>query len=225
MIHTGIAGWLPRQRLDGRWLPAPDHSWEGVGEIELDPSDDRALWAKRGPGILLNRFDGERADVFSRADLASCELAFEFILPVESASGIFLLGLYEIALADTADLADDELTPGACGGIQPRWQPETRTAYDGHPPLTNAALPAGEWQSLRLLFQAPRFDETGRKIANARFDRITLNDTLIHERVECAGPTRGALPELEVSRGPIRLRGDRGPVAFREMRMRSLGDD
>ena len=223
MIHTGIAGWIARERdADRRWVAAPDHTWEGVGEIELDPADDRCLWAKRGSGILLNSREGKTADLFSRAELGSCELYLEFCVPVKSNSGVYLLGQYEIQIVDSYGRPDDQLTYSSCGGIYARWNAETRTAYDGHPPRTNAALPAGEWQSLDIVFRAPRFDDAGRKIANARFERVSLNDVLIHENVECTGPTRGAWSDVELPRGPLRLQGDHGPVAYRDIRMRTI---
>ena len=223
MIHTGIAGWIARQRDSDRgWVAAPDHTWMGAAEVELDPADDRSLWAKRGSGNLASSGDGMTADLFSRAELGSCELYLEFLIPMESSSGVYLLGQYEIEIADSSGLPDDELTYGSCGGIYARWIAETRTPYDGHAPRTNAALPAGEWQTLDIVFRAPRFDDSGRKVANARFERVALNDVLIHENVECTGPTRGAWSDVDLPRGPLRLQGDHGPVAYRDIRMRTI---
>src|SRR5688500_16557149 len=222
MIHNGIQGWIPRERdAEGRWTAAPDHgldphalvghTWMGAAEVELDPADDRDIWAKRGSGNLASWGDGRTADLFSRAELGSMELYLEFMIPVESSSGVFLLGQYEIEIADTHELSDDELTDESCGGI-----------VGQAPPLANAALPGGEWQTLDVVFQAPRFDDSGKKIANARFQLVVLNDTVIHENVECTAPSRGAWSETEVPRGPLRLQGDQGPVAFRDVRMRTI---
>lgn len=186
MIHSGIAGWVARQRdADGRLVAAPDHTWEGVGEIEIDPADDRCLWAKRGPGILLSSREGRTADLFSRAELGSCDLYLEFLIPAESNVGVYLIGQYEVPLGD-------------------------------EPPET------GDWQTLELTFLAPRFDESGRKSANARLERVLLNGTPLHERIEFPGPTRGALSRHDLARGPLRLRGDHGPIAFRDIRVRTI---
>ena len=143
---------------------------------------------------------------------------------MKSNSGVYLLGQYEIQIVDSYGLPDDELAYGSCGGIYARWIAETQTPYDGHPPRTNAALPAGEWQTLDVVFRAPRFDGSGRKVANARFERVALNDVLIHENVECTGPTRGAWSDVDLPRGALRLQGDHGPVAYRDIRMRTLFD-
>src|SRR5262245_3554043 len=208
--------------VNGRWVAEPSHTWVGAAEVELDPSDDRSLWAKRGSGNLASAGDGKTADLFSRADLGSCELYLEFLIPAESRSGVYLLGQYEIELADTHGVPDDELDDEVCGAISARRSPATKERFAGRPPLTNAALQASEWQVLELTFRAPRFDGEGRKVANARFDRVVLNDTLIHENVELSGPTRGALSEVEGARGPLRLQGSAGPVAFRDVRMRTI---
>jgi hypothetical protein len=50
--------------------------------------------------------------------------------------------------------------------------------------------------------------------------RIVHNGNLIHENVVLHGPTRGALIEDEKAKGPLRLQGDHGPVAFRNLRIR-----
>jgi hypothetical protein len=217
MVHNGIQGWIARERdAEGRWTASPEHTWMGAAEVELDPADDRDLWAKRGSGNLASWGDGRTGDLFSRAELGSYELYLEFMIPAESRSGVYLLGRYKIEIADTNELSEDELTPESCGGI-----PVGRDG-GGHVPLANAALPFGEWQTLQVVFRAPRFDDDGRKVANARFERVLLNDVLIHESVECAEPSPGALSDDEEARGPLRLQGSEGPVAFRDVRMRTL---
>jgi hypothetical protein len=223
MMGNGIAGWIARERdADGRWVAAPDHTWMGAAEVEIDPADDHCLWAKRGSGNLASSGDGETADLFSRSELGSCDLYLEFLIPLESSSGVFLLGQYEIEISDTSEETEDELSEASCGAIRARRDPATGELFDGHPPLTNAALPAGDWQTLELTFRAPRFDEAGRKIASARFERVLLNDTLIQQNVELTGPTQGSFSEDELPRGPVRLQGECGPVAFRDIKMRTL---
>ena len=77
------------------------------------------------------------------------------------------------------------------------------------------------WQEYDIIFRAPRFDDAGNKIANARFERVTHNGIVIHEDVSLRGPTRGGAPG-EVASGPLRLQGDHGPVAYRNIRIRRL---
>jgi hypothetical protein len=93
---------------------------------------------------------------------------------------------------------------------------------EGTPPRVNAAKKAGEWQTLDLVFRAPKFDANRKKIKNARFDKVVLNGQVIHEAVEVKTPTGHAWRLTEVPRGPILLQGDHGPVAFRKIRVRAI---
>src|SRR5207253_2812816 len=80
--------------------------------------------------------------------------------------------------------------------------------------------PAGEGQTLDVIFQAPRFDAHGKKIANARIIQAVLNDALIHDNVELKTPTGHAWHDHELSSGPLLLQADHGPVALRNVRVR-----
>ena len=92
-------------------------------------------------------------------------------------------------------------------------------------PHINAALAPGLWQRIHLLFRAPRFDDQGKKIANARFEYVYLNDRLIHQNAEVTGPTRAHQEEGEVALAPLYLQGDHGPVAFRNIQYKTYGLD
>ena len=67
-------------------------------------------------------------------------------------------------------------------------------------------------------FQAPRFED-GKKTANAKFVKVTLNDQVIHENVEMKGPTPSCLTGQEAPTGPIMFQGDHGPVTFRNIKV------
>ena len=72
------------------------------------------------------------------------------------------------------------------------------------------------------MFRAPRFDDAGKKAANARFEKVVLNGTTIHEDVELEYPTGHAWRHQEKPVGPLLLQADHGPVAFRHVRVRPL---
>ncbi len=91
----------------------------------------------------------------------------------------------------------------------------------GVPPRRNACKKPGEWQTLDIVFQAPRFGADGKKTASARFVKVVLNGQLIHDDVEAATPTGHAWKNKEVAAGPLLLQGDHGPVAFRNVRVRT----
>jgi hypothetical protein len=177
-----------------------------------------------GQGVMVNGDSGRTVDIHTLMEHGSCELHLEFCVPEGSNSGVYLMGNYEIQILDSFGTPESELSYGSCGGIYGRWIAETKTSYDGHAPRTNASRRPGEWQSLDVLFHAPRFDASGKRIAGARFERVLHNGVLIHEGVECTGPTRGSWSEEDTPRGPLRLQGDHGPVAYRNIRLRPLGE-
>ena len=135
-------------------------------------------------------------------------------------SGIYLQGRYEVQLLDSWSVINPKA--GDNGGIYERWnedKPEGQKGYEGHPPRQNASRAPGLWQHIKISFQAPRFNATGQKTENARILRIELNGVSIQENVELSGPTRGAIQNDEVASGPLRLQGDHGTVAFRNIKL------
>ncbi len=86
----------------------------------------------------------------------------------------------------------------------------------------NACKAPGEWQTLEIVFRAPRFDAEGNKTVNARFEKVVLNGTLIHDNVEVAHPTGDNWTKKEHATGPLYFQADHGPVAFRNVRVRAL---
>lgn len=213
-----LDGWSGRTRTTVN----ADHAWRVAGGVRLDPNDDRRLIVEPGTGIMVNGDDGKTADIHTQYEHGSCELHIEFCVPAKSNSGVYLQGQYEIQILDSWGTPDSELKYNSNGGIYSRWHDDTRTPYEGTPPRTNASRPPGEWQTFDIVFHAPAFDAAGNKTANARFERIVHNGVTIHEDVECSGPTRGAWNAEDIARGPLRLQGDHGPVAFRNIRLRPL---
>ena len=209
------------ENLEG-WTANTEHAWRVAGGVALHPENNQTFAIQPGTGVMVNGDDGRTADLRTTLEHGSCELHVEFCIAAKSNSGVYLMGQYEIQILDSAEIADAELTDHSNGAIYPRWRAETKSSYDGHAPRVNASRPAGQWQSYDVLFHAPQFDGSGRKVANARFERVLHNGVLIHAQVECTGPTRGAWSEEDIPRGPLRLQGDHGPVAFRNVRIRLL---
>jgi len=200
----------------------PAGDWVIAGDARPDPKNPARLVAEPGLGVLINGKTGKTRNLISKRDFEDFEAHFEFLVPKGSNSGVKFESLYEIQIADSFGVAKP--TASHCGGIYPRAEmlPRYHHIDDGIPPRSNAARPFGEWQTLEVIFRAPRFDSTGKKVRNARFDRVVLNGKVIHENVELATPTGHAWRLKEVARGPILLQGDHGPVAFRRIRVRAL---
>lgn len=216
-------GWLDlssaARALDAWQTPTGD--WLLADQVAVDANNPRLLTARPGQGILVNGLKGRTTNLLTKEKFIDIEARLEFLIPKGSNSGVKFNGLYEIQIVDSADRK--ELTGDSCGGIYPRAeeQPKYHHIDKGVPPRVNAAKPAGTWQVLHVIFQSPRFDAEGKKVANARFVKVVLNDQLIHENVEVLYPT-GAAWRLrpEVASGPLFLQADHGPVAFRNVKVR-----
>jgi hypothetical protein len=107
---------------------------------------------------------------------------------------------------------------GDIGGIYRNWENEKGKIYMGKAPLSNPAKAPGLWQKMKISFRAPRFDEAGKKIENARFIYVDLNGVRIHDNVEVPLPTGGPIENNEKPFGPLMIQGDHGPVAFRNVK-------
>jgi hypothetical protein len=204
-----------------RWR-APTGDWITVGEAHPDATKPTRLVGEFGHGTIVNGVTGKTRNLLSKQDFADIEAHFEFMIPKGANSGVKFEGLYEIQIHDSFGVAKP--TASHCGGIYPRAEllPRYRYLDQGTPPRVNAAKPAGEWQELDVTFRAPRFDAGGKKIENARLEKVVLNGHVIHERLELKTPTGHAWQQKERAKGPILLQGDHGPVAFRNIRVRPL---
>jgi hypothetical protein len=197
-------------------------TWQEAGKVSADPDQPLFLKAEKGEGIIVNLPNKKNPglDLVSKEYYGDLDLEIEFMIPSKSNSGIYLMGQYEIQILDS--WTKTTVRSGDMGGIYERWdetKPEGQKGYSGFAPRQNASRAPGVWQQLKVSFQAPRFNEGGEKIQNAKFLSVHLNGVLLHENLEVFGPTRGALQENEVAEGPIRIQGDHGPVAFRNFKI------
>jgi hypothetical protein len=212
------AEWTHLTNLDV-WEGKSD-GWVLAGGAKTDPKNESRLVPEAGKGVLVNDLKKRPRDLVTKQSFGDAEVRLEFMIPKRSNSGVKLEGLYEIQIYDS--YGKKELTGDDCGGVYPRaaMKPLYHHIDKGVAPKTNAARRPGEWQSLDLIFLAPRFDKEGKKTANARFVKVVLNGTVIHEDVELKWPTGHAWTKKEVATGPLLLQGDHGPVAFRNVRVR-----
>ena len=202
----------------------PTGEWAMVGQIVKDPANEKRLAVKAGAGAIYNGPKGRTRNLLSEWEHADVAAHVEFMVPVGSNSGVYFQGRYEIQVLDSWGVKN--LKHGDCGGIYQRWDPKRgrgKEGYEGHPPPTNASRPPGAWQTFDVIFQAPRFDAAGKKIANARFVKVIHNGVVVHENVEVTGPTRSATFGDEKPLGPLMLQGDHGPVAYRNIMFLPLG--
>lgn len=197
-------------------------NWSVAGRVYSDHSVDGNMEVEPGTGILVNQpSDGAKGNLFTLLEHGDLELQLDFMMPKGSNSGIYFQSRYEIQLFDSWMVAEPKHSD--VGGIYERWKedaPEGQQGYEGHAPAKNMAKAPGLWQHLHVIFRAPQFGPDGQKILDAKFEKVWLNGTLIHENVALTGPTRASAAEDEVAVAPLMIQGDHGPVAFQNVRFK-----
>lgn len=198
--------------------------WQVVGETFMDPANEKMLGTKPGTGVIFNGPAGRSLNLLSKAEFGDINAHIEFMISKGSNSGVYFIGRYEIQIYDSYGVEKDEYPGIECGGIYQRWD-ENRNpkGFEGHSPRINTSRPPGQWQTFDVIFRAPRFDEAGRKVSNARFEKVMHNGIVVHEDVELTGPTRAGTYNDEKPTGPLMLQGDHGPVAYRNIRIEPAG--
>jgi hypothetical protein len=196
-----LTGWKAKNPDKNQWQ-ACAASWDEkdpgklVGGIDSSPD---------GSGRVLAAITGGGSDLVTEAKFGDLHLEAEFMLPKGSNSGIYLMGEYEVQVLDSYGKPADKLGMGDLGAL-----------YSAAAPKVNAARKPGEWQKFEIDFRAPRFAD-GKKVANAKFVKVVLNGTVLHENVEMKGATPGGLTGKEAATGPLMFQGDHGPVVFRNI--------
>ncbi|WP_162051921.1 family 16 glycoside hydrolase [Pontibacter pamirensis] len=198
----------------------PGKSWQVVGDVTAILDKENKLNTSTGTGVLVNlpRRKGAGKDLLTTFEHGDVDVELDYMMAKGSNSGIYLQGRYELQLEDSWGKTSRSASNN--GGIYERWdtsRPKGQEGYQGYAPRQNVGRAPGLWQHLKISFQAPRFDANGNKIENAKMLLVELNGVPIHENVELFGPTRGAISNEEVASGPLRIQGDHGAVAFKNM--------
>lgn len=186
-----------------------------------EPVERQSVTFNEGTGILLNYpSDAAKDNLITAWEHGDIKLELQVMMPKGSNSGIYLQGRYEVQLLDSWGVENPKY--GDIGGIYRNWEEQPDKMFLGVAPLTNAAKAPGLWQNLKIDFEAPKFDEKGNKIANAKFVKVELNGKVIHQNVEVPLPTGGPISKEEAPLGPLMIQGDHGPVAFRNIKVQRL---
>jgi hypothetical protein len=199
---------------------AAPKNWQLAATVHADMDKVNEFALTQGNGILVNKVDDKNPghDLYFTLQHGDIDLEMDYMVAKGANSGIYLQGRYEIQLLDSWGTVNPKSSDN--GGIYERWddaKPDGMKGYEGHAPRQNASRAPGLWQHIRISFQAPKFDDKGVKISNAKILYVWLNGVLIQENVELSGPTRGAFDATESAIGPLRLQGDHGAVAFKNI--------
>ena len=223
LICTADTDWvelIPEGKLEAFRKASPKFVW--TDKVGLDGAKQNKLVAGGGKGAILFNNNEGLPDLVTKESWGDHKIHLEFLVAKGSNSGIKMHALYEIQIFDS--YGKTNLTGSDCGGVYPRWELKPAFTYidKGIPPSKNACKPAGEWQTLDITFIAPRFDDAGNKVKNARLPKVLLNGEVIHDNVELLTPTGNNFKLKEKTKGPILIQVDHGPVAFRNIKVREL---
>lgn len=213
------------KNLEG--FKSPAANWKIVSDVWIELGTENPPKTTSGSGILYNDFSIKKreADLLTDKEFSNVDFEVEFMMLPNSNSGIYFMDRYEIQLFDSWGVIHPKFSD--CGGIYQMWDAKKGKGNEGYlgiAPNQNACFAPGIWQKLSVEFQAPKFNDKGDKVSNAKFLKVKLNGILIHENVECLGATRGGNMEPEVDKAPIRIQGDHGRVAFRNMKLQTRDD-
>lgn len=197
-------------------------TWHDAGWAMADINEPNVIKFEKGSEVIVNQptKKNKGQDLISIEEFGDIDLEMEIMVAPNSNSGVYLMGQYEVQILDSWGKTIPRA--GDMGGIYERWdesKPEGEKGYQGYAPRQNVSRPPGIWQKLKVSFQAPKFNGSGEKTDNAKFLSVYLNGVLIHENLEVFGPTRGSLKPDDVPIGPIRIQGDHGAVAFRNIKI------
>ena len=154
-------------------------------------------------------------------NFGDCELHIEWATPAPAEgegqgrgnSGVFFgLDRYEVQVLDSYQ--NKTYSDGSAGSI-----------YGQYPPLVNACLPPGQWQSYDMIYTAPRFESSG-KLVSPAFLTVLHNGVLIQNHVQLTGPTswlERAPYRPHPEKQPLSLQDHGNPVRFRNIWVRELG--
>ena len=187
---------------------------QGAGQANRQGNNQNARNTRFAPALVnMVSADWNTAnprkgvDIYTEEKFGDCTVKLEFLITRGSNSGVYLMGEYEVQIADSfAKSGRRGLGQGDMGAI-----------YSAAAPTLNATGVPGTWQTYEIEFVAPKFDANGNKTAKAMFKRVVLNDVLVQENVEVEGSTGGGLTGKEHPTGPLMFQGNHGPVAFRNI--------
>lgn len=210
---------------DGKSVQLFNAAGDEIGTLKKVVRKSPTLGKKPPQGAVV-LFDGTSADGFengkldskgrlmqgvtSKQKLQDCTLHLEFMLSYmpegrkqgRSNSGCYLQGRYEVQILDSFGLKGED---NECGGI-----------YGVRAPRINMCLPPLTWQTYDIDFTAAKYDDSGKKLSNARMT-VRHNGVVVQDDVEVPSATRAAPVKEGPNPGPIYLQDHGNPLRFRNI--------
>jgi hypothetical protein len=186
---------------------------------------DLSQWVNRGANgaespatwpVRDGYFEAQGGNLSTRESFGDVQLHLEYAIPSDVTGssqdrgngGIVFMGRYEIQILDSFN--NRTYADGMMASVYGEW-----------PPLVNASRKPGEWQSLDIVFEAPRF--TGR--VTPGYFTIFWNGAVVHNHAELYGTTTPTMtPHVYTSHDPelpLQIQG-RARIRYRNVWIRRL---
>ncbi len=125
-------------------------------------------------------------------------------------SGIYLMGKYEVQVLNSYI-------------NQTKPQSQAGAIYGQHPPLVNASIRPGKWQTYDIIFTAPQFNTDG-TVKTPGYLTVIHNGVLVQNHAEIQGPTTAHNKNTPDDAGelPLMLQHHKNEVSYRNIWIRRL---
>ena len=212
-------------QVTGNELKVVSNDGEEYGILKRADRKSPTLGAEPPEGAII-LFDGKSTDHWKRGKLVDKQylgatstetthkfgdhtLHLEFRTPFmpkstgqqRGNSGMYVQHRYEVQILDSFGLDGQD---NECGGI-----------YQIAKPIVNMCLPPLTWQTYDVEFTSAKYDDSGKKIANARAT-IKHNGVVIHKDLELKHATPGGHKESP-DPDSLFLQDHSNPVVFRNI--------
>ncbi len=201
------------------------------------PSDAIMLFDKGSLDNFVNVKDGTAAawkvqgkkftvvpgtdNIQTKEKFGDCQLHVEWKTPKKDVkegkqgqqngnSGIYLMGKYEVQVLNSYINQTNPM--GQAGAL-----------YSQYPPLVNASIQPGKWQTYDIIFTAPRFNADGR-VKTPGYLTVIHNGVLVQNHVEIQGPTTAYNKNTpdDANELPLMLQHHKNEVSYRNIWIRKL---
>jgi len=192
--------------------------------VLLGPGSDLSKWVMEKDGtpatwkMQNGVLESGKGMIKTKDEFADVQLHVEFATPStvkgdsqgRGNSGVFLLGKFEVQVLDS--FGNPTYPDGQAAAM-----------YGQYPPLVNASLKPGEWQTYDIVFTTPRFKDG--KLDKPATLTVFHNGLVVHNATAYYGPTTHKkildyTPDL--TKGPLVLQDHGNPVRFRNIWVRPL---
>ncbi len=185
---------------------------------------DIAHWKTSAWAVKDGVLDAGHESLETQDAFGDCQLHVEWATPKELTdnfmnrgnSGVIIMGKYEVQIFDSWHEHPQQIYPDG----------QAASIYGQTPPLVNACMPAGQWQSFDIVFTAPVFEDG--KLTKPPFITMYHNGVLVHlnQRIMGEMAHRDIVPcQPHAAKLPLVLQGHGSPLQFRNIWIRPLDHD